>query len=462
MSEDRIHTPEDQDDWLNDAFQHWDAEIPADKWSKLDQSLAASGTDPLAAAFEDWDAGEPSDDWSSLDESLSVESVWNRIDQSILEEHAKDTWLSQAHASWNPQPAADGWPKLNDALSIEQVWTGLNSTLDLPVATRIPFVKLIAATVAMLFAVSGLKDAPVNEPLNGFVSSSSAEIVSNTTTGINETPIRETNGAENQSQAGLRGHDTPQQQLVTDHPEVNNDPGSVLVQNDPSLSVIPVEGISDSTPAELVVADEESSVDPLNRKYLQDDLYTLSVRAYTQKQRSYPWTIQIGTQLSILQEMNQSNFTSTLPKFGVAADLSFRHRVKSVQLIHALGISQYSQDAGKYINGRYATTQQHINTLQLSSSIGYSYRRLTVYGGLLFSKVLNGLESNQSKVTKVYSFRTIELGATAGIDFKIISFPVSGKHISVGAQYQWIPNLSGPSQSFENLHGIRFQTKFSF
>ena len=440
MSEDRLHNASDnRDSWLN-------------------------------ASFEQWDAGVPADNWEELDEALSVEKVWSRIDQSILaDEHAQDSWISESHKSWEPELNTDGWAKLNDAVSIEQVWQELNTTLSIPVSTRVPFVKILAATIAMLFVVGNLNDSPVETTKHA----GQPETIAGITTQHYGQTARPSlaNGAEIENPAD----GTPSQDIagVPSHHVNSNQHTEIALQEvllpaDPSIEQQRQIADQRSVTAPVVLVQQESTdneiagIDPLERKALTNRLYFPVTGNWDYKQRFSPWTFQIGTQLSVLQETDQSRLTSVFPKLGMAADLSFRHRVGPVQLIHALGVSQYSQDAGKYVNGRYRNTEQRINTMQWSSSAGYTYRRLTVYGGVLFSKMLNGLEQNQSKVTKVYNFNSIQLGATGGIDIRIVSFGQSGKHISVGGQYQWIPNLSGKNQSFENIHGIRFQAKFSF
>jgi hypothetical protein len=173
------------------------------------------------------------------------------------------------------------------------------------------------------------------------------------------------------------------------------------------------------------------------------------------------WTIQLGTQLSILSENDQSELTNTLPNFGIAADISFNKYVGNVRFSQSLGFSQYAQSNGKYINGRYLNTNQRLNTVQFTSTVGYDWKRLNVYGGFMFSRLLSGMEENQTKVTNVYTVNSIQLGLTGGIDAKVKQFN-NGSSLSLGAQYQWIPKLESSNVTFENIQGVRFQTKFSF
>lgn len=416
-------------------------------------------------AFEQWDAGVPTDSWDALDEALSVEKVWSRIDASIVAgEHAPGDWIRGSYNAWDPEIEADGWERLNDAISLENVWEELNTSLSAPVATRIPFIKLIAATAAMLFAVSTLNDMPV---VSGPHDAAPA------TAGISKQYIRSSyhgivdsfsNGPE-----AVKNEQAGPQHIVAAVPVISGSDPQELLMPDPSLPAQQAPEIVPGAPeTQAAASSEEADNEPfsevylLERKPLNNPVALLMAGNWKRTERLSPWALQVGTQLSILEETDQSRLTTTLPKFGMAADLSFRHRTGPVQLIHALGMSQYSQGSGKYVNGRYRNTEQRLNTLQWSSAAGYNYRRFTVYGGVLFSRVLNGLEQNQSKVTKVYEFSSIQLGATGGIDMRILSFPHSGKAISVGIQYQWIPSPEGKSQSFENIQGIRLQGKFSF
>ena len=423
---------ESRDSWLNDAFRQWDAGVPADKWEELD-------------------------------ESLSIEKVSSRLSQSVAEhERAQDAWISESHNAWQPEMQSDGWARLNDSVSLEHVWKGLSSELNSPVSTRIPFIKLIAATVAMLFVAGKIADGPV------YNSSPELQVQLGTIEGPADHAVTgtsvypETTYTADNYKATVPAAPVSQQRNATaDH--VQRDLLTVNVPDQRQQHLKTDTEEPSANPEEQLSEETMTVVDPLAGKAMENPVNPLITENYGKRPvRFSPWTVQVGTQLSILQETGQSRFTSVLPKFGVAADVSFRHRIGRVELIHALGVSQYSQGAGKYVNGRYRTTEQHINTLQWSSSLGYNYGRFTAYGGVLFSKMLNGLEQNQSKVTKVYDFSAIEIGATAGIDCRVVTFPNSGRNISLGAQYQWIPNLQGKEQAFENIQGVRIQAKFSF
>ena len=425
----------------------------------------------LNSSFDKWDAGEPSGAlWEQIEESVAVDAVWERVSETLKqEEHAPDQWIVASHENWNPGEAHDGWSKLNDAISLEQVWTGLNQSLNQPVATRVPIWKLVAASVTAIFLSGHFSDAPAirheiqHSTVLAFVqpqeqtttTTGTADFTKGSLTVDDQSLVNDPNNNEPVN--------TNQQRFQAQNPENGTELVQQPIQISPNPEVIP----SPNTPHEEVKADDIlADLGNPNLTVLPSDWQlnpdVVGPRKFEIKPPFHHWTVQVGAQLSILQERNQALLTSTFPKLGLAADLSYRHRLGPVQFIHAIGMSQYSQSAGKYINGRYATTNQRVNALQFSSSIGYNYKRFTVYGGVLVSKALNGLEVNNTAITQVYNFDQIQVGFTSGIDFRIASFPNSGKHISIGSQYQWLPSYSGSKASFENIQGIRFQTKFSF
>ncbi len=473
MSEERRHTG-DQDEFMRDAFNNWDAGEPADQWKELDESLSLDSVwsridqtmvdqtntvdNELRSAFDTWEPEMEADGWNRLDHAIPDAS------------NTMDSELRASYDSWQPAAANDGWNKLNDALSIEQVWVQLQQTLELPVTTRIPFAKLIAATIAMLFMITSLYDTPV--PVQEQRSSEIALLEGSKSSGRTAAPdnVDQTTGQDRTTNDLLaeQPFNEPRQQTDVQLPSDEQQIGTQqqdLVNNEGSRSSDEQsQQTTDNTNVEPDAAsDILATVDPLDVKGLNTSIQPLAEQHFRVIPRFSPWTIQVGTQLSSLREADQSRLTSFRPRFGMAADISFRHRLGPVQLIHAFGMSQYSQDVGKYNNGRYTNMRQHINSIQLSSSVGYSYRRYTVYGGLLFSNVLNGLEQNQyNAVTNVYNFKAIQLGLTTGVDVRLLTLPSIGKQISLGVQYQWIPNLEGPTAAFDHIHGIRIQTKFSF
>lgn len=417
-------------------------------------------------SFQEWDAGESSDIWPDLDESLSLDAVWNRVDVSLTET-ATDEWLRESHDEWLPVMENDQWNRLNDSLSLENVWTGLNQSLNQPVTTRIPYWKLIAASLVAVFCTQYFNDAPASrESFVSHTQSSGILAEKDKTSGVDKTNGSHGNATNSFGHSGTSDDET---ELIVNN-EFNELPvqnqviaPDELVQKPEQQQEYPVEQITVNPETnESDMTDVTEEIDPLEMRKWKAPEEFLTPRDFIVVRPYHHWTLQMGTQLSVLKERDQAAFTSTLPRFGMAADLSYRHRVGPVQLIHAVGMSQYEQVAGKYINGRYSNTDQQVNALQFSSSVGYTSGKFTYYGGLLFSKMLTGLEQNNNTITKVYNFNRLQTGFTGGIDYRLVSFPNSGKHISIGAQYQLLPSYKGEKTTFENIHGIRFQAKFSF
>lgn len=436
MSNEKQHTPDEQSgDWLK---RSWDT----------------------------WDAGSPSNTvWEELEASVVSETLWKRVNASLeAEEHSADNWIVTSHEHWEPANQTDVWERLNESISLEQVWQGLDHSLNQH-AHRPSYWKVAVASIVALLISTHFMDSPVQE-------TSTATVQSSLSVG-STTPATAQNGQ--QSSDVLPDDLQPNGAVVAvtpapnqhdenrDIPQKNTPVRSLLASNRSLLSV----GRKDWSALTASEKEDQS----LPSLVFRTDVFPSSwsnlnaALAVHNGERPMPfnhWTAQVGAQLSILHERDQALLTSTLPRFGLAADMSYRHKVGPFQLIHSIGVSQYSQSSGKYVNGRHLITNQQVNAAQFHSSVGYTYKRFTIYGGLLVSKMLNGLEQNENTVTKVYDFGRLQAGLTAGIDVRILTFPRSGNQLSFGSQYQWIPSAGGAKSSFENIQGLRFQTKFSF
>ena len=107
----------------------------------------------LQKSFDNWEAGKPSADlWENLEADLAVSAVWDRLDESLeLEGSPADKGLVDSYENWSPSSSGDGWSRLEEQLSRERVWTRLNTTLNYPVTTRIPWLKMAAASLVFVF-----------------------------------------------------------------------------------------------------------------------------------------------------------------------------------------------------------------------------------------------------------------------------------------------------------------------
>lgn len=427
--------------------------------------------DWLKSSWDTWDAGAPSESvWEELEASVVSESVWSRVHASLeAEEHLADSWIVDSHNQWEPSGSSDVWERLNESISLERVWRGLDQSLNQPAAPRRSYWKLAVASIAALLISTHFTDTPVGN----------SSVTEEQLTALSVEAVSPSQSAPRENHSITPSQDLQHQPngvFVAANPEQRQLPENQFVQP----SNVPVRNLQtanrslisiDTKNWNLVTVAVQEEDQSLPSLVYRTDVFPSSwsnlnaALAIHNGEHPMPfnhWTAQVGAQLSILQERNQELLTSTLPRFGLAADLSYRHKVGPFQLIHSLGVSQYSQAAGKYVNGRHLITNQQVNAAQLHSTVGYTYKRFTLYGGLLVSKMLNGLEQNDNTVTKVYDFGRLQAGLTAGIDVRILTFPRSGNQLSFGSQYQWIPSSGGSKSSFENIQGLRFQTKFSF
>lgn len=426
----------------------------------------------LKRSWDDWDAGVPSDTvWEEIEASVVSEKLWNRVNASLeAEEHIPDSWMVASHQAWEPSSSTDVWERLNESISLEQVWQGLDQSLNRRAVVRPSYWKLAVASVVALLVSTHFTDTPVR-----VTETSDAAFVSRMST---STPLTVSPGESTTNTTSLPEVTNPYPVQVANNPDLQPQvptrydglPQPIGSGNRTLLSAkYSLLSSGRKTPVAFVAsAREDNSLPGLSFRTLDfpnswNNLNaSLAVHTGERPMAYNHWTAQVGAQLSILQERDQELLTSTLPRFGLAADMSYRHKVGPFQLIHSIGVSQYSQTSGKYVNGRHLITSQQVNAAQFHSTIGYTYKRFTLYGGLLVSKMLNGLEQNENTVTKVYDFGKAQAGLTAGLDVRLFTFPRSGNQLSFGSQYQWIPSSGGVKSSFENIHGLRFQTKFSF
>lgn len=435
-------------------------------------------------SYEAWEVNDTPDIWEKLDESIALESIWEKLETTSipLAEKEQDAWISEAHESWQPElPTTDGWAKLDESLSIENVWNGLNETLKQPILAHSSIWKGIAATIIGILLLGSLNDGAIDSQFNNEQEGSTAfvpeesDVVEKNKLNVSKPTPSNTIQSENIKLSSVNNSAINLASITKSANTLTSSTPSVPVENrifdsitnqsiEPeSISTTLIESILLLTPNQREQFTTDESLDLLSRKeILVNEKALLPLAKYIPKTPFHHWTVQIGTQASLLEERERSLLTTNMPRFGLAADLSYRHRIGAFQLIHAAGFSQYAQDAGKYINGRYSNTQQRLNSLQLTNSLGYNFGRTTVYGGVIFSKLLSGLEEKQNKITKVYDNSTIDWGFTGGLDMRIISFPKSGKHISIGAQYQFIRNFNSPKRTFNHLQAARLQLKFSF
>lgn len=455
----------------------------------------------LHKSYQNWDAGTPSPDlWEDLEADLAVSAVWDRLDETLeLNGSPADKTLVESYDNWAPNTSGDGWTKLEEQLSRERVWNRLNTTLNYPVTTRIPWMKMAAASVLFVFLsfytdyyFVGI-DREENLPFSGLngtktnaASEKESELANNNaveTPGVQaEKAVLAENVIVKDNQIGNRQNkksiETPNRQntefqknLALKNDELQADSKNQTVNVNGTTQV----GTNNSNNTASIGSIEKSAVN-LNDLAQLDELGTKAIDFETRDVASKigdftfiplkspfkpRFSLQVGGQFSFINEKNRSAFSSSLPSMGVAADFQYHYYIRNIRLTQDLGFSQYAQSNGTYINGRYTNLNQRLNTIFLMSSIGYTYRGATVYAGISVNRLLSGYEANRSTITNVYNSKKLQVGATAGIDYHLAPFK-NKTALGIGMQYQFVSKLKSGNADFNDIQGVKLQIKYSF
>lgn len=465
MAEDTFHSnSKDPFSDLNQAFQAWDGGEPSSAvWEKLEESIVLEST------------------WSKLEESLTEESVWNRLnnslDQEFQKEHRLDEQLQESFESWDVQSSTDGWLKLNDELAKERVWLRLLASLNRPILVRVPFLKMTAATV--LFMLLAFHTDYSSDSLSslrwlnqGIVSQEPSESISTKQSLAANADSESSHGsiepAFNNQKFVKSNKSYPYQFGEMQYAGQEN--GSIPTRiSDKSVVTggtheLPVPGTQPKLQMDGHLSNQDFMFDSLEPRELLSEYKDVAHFDKPKSMRFYlkpRWSIGVGSQFSIINEKNRSALTSAMPQFGWAGDLASHLYFGQFRWTNGLGFAQYSQGNGRYMNGRYETTNQRLNTAYFMSTGGYVYKGFSVYGGFTINKLLNGYEQNNRVMTNVYNSKNIQLGGIAGIDYNLKPFR-NKSCIGFNMQYQFVPQLKSSNQLFNDIHGIRFQIKFSF
>jgi len=445
---------------LNKAFDEWNAGTPSDSlWNKLNESISAEKVG-ITQAFDKWDAGSPSDSlWSKLDESIATEKVWSKLDDT-LKAHGSDpdAWLVAAHNEWSTGTNLDGWNKLNEELSRERVWKRLEHTLSIPVSLDIPWFKIVASLLFFIFMSYYMSDGSFTGAQQ-LVSSDTVTTQPQQTTPVSTDVQPAVNTATNGAQVVVANdlNQLAQNNPLSNIQNVPQDNNS----NDLRNNVVENNNTNQQTSNNPDTSTDDVTDALLGRKDLPFGTGTVLPGLPDWPVTKHPsWTLSVGTQLSILTEENRSVYTNSLPKFGVAADFAYNKNFGRLRLTEGIGFSQFSQANGKYINGRYQNTQQQLSAVQLNTTLGYQFNRVTLNGGLVFTRLINGTEQQQNTIVNVYNVSKIQPGLTAGIEYNLRP-NTKYLQIAIGAQYQWVPQVATANVVFNDIQGLRLQTKIS-
>lgn len=460
------------------------------------------GFKSLHKSYQNWDAGTPSSDlWEDLEADLAVSAVWDRLDETLeLNGSPADKTLVESYDNWAPNTSGDGWTKLEEQLSRERVWNRLNTTLNYPVTTRIPWMKMAAASVLFVFLSfytdyyfvgtdrkENLPVSGVNGSKTNAASEKENELANNTAEVVGvegEKAVLAENVVVQDNQIGNR-----QNKTVRETPNANGQNTDLQknlalkndgLQTDPKNQAVNVNGTTqvgtnNNNNTASIGSTEKSAVN-LNDLAQLDELGTKAIDFETRDVASKigdftfiplkspfkpRFSLQVGGQFSFINEKNRSAFSSSLPSMGVAADFQYHYYIRNIRLTQNLGFSQYAQSNGTYINGRYTNLNQRLNTIFLMSSIGYTYRGATVYAGISVNRLLSGYEANRSTITNVYNSKKLQVGATAGIDYHLAPFK-NKTALGLGVQYQFVSKLKSGNADFNDIQGVKLQIKYSF
>ncbi|MNU71997.1 hypothetical protein D3C71_614440 [compost metagenome] len=442
----------------------------------------------LHKSYQNWDAGTPSSDlWEDLEADLAVSAVWDRLDETLeLNGSPADKTLADSYENWAPNTSGDGWTKLEEQLSRERVWNRLNTTLSYPVTTRIPWMKMAAASVLFVFlsfytdyfTSSNRKESIVG--ISGLQTVSTpekeTELVNNTVENAGlegEKAVLAENGIAKENQIGKRQNkelfETPNKQntefqrnLALKNDGLQPNPKNVGIDGTTQNSANNNTGLTDKSSNSL---NDLAQLDELGTKEIAFETRDASIGDFTFIPLKAPFkprfSLQFGGQFSFINEKNRSAFSSSLPSMGIAADFQYHYYLGNIRLTQDLGFSQYAQSNGSYINGRYTSLDQRLNTIFLMSSVGYTYRGATVYAGVSVNRLLSGYEANRSTITNVYNSNKFQIGATAGIDYHLMPFK-NKTALGVGVQYQFVSKLKSGNADFSDIQGVKLQIKYSF
>jgi len=445
----------------------------------------------LQKSFGNWDAGMPSSDvWENLEADLAVSAVWDRLDETLeANGSSADKPLVEAYENWSPNNSGDGWSKLEEQLSRERVWTRLNTTLSYPITTSIPWMKMAAASLIFVFVAfytdrytvadstqkslfafnTSVNGADSETPDDRQIAQSDKAENTASTEGTNLVATNEVvNGTSEQKT-------NAQKQLALGNP--NGQTNEKGVENNNTLNANQnlaqnntVQPNELQNNAALTSKEETNSnlndlanLDELGRKEISVQPGVIGDFEFLPYKSPFKprFSALVGGQFAFINEKDRSAFSSSIPSMGLAADFQYHLYSGKFRFTQDLGFSQYAQSNGSYVNGRYMNSNQKLNTIYLMSAIGYTFKGVTVYGGISVNRLLNGYEESRTTITNVYNSKKLQVGATAGIDYHFTPFR-NKTALGLGMQYQFVSRLKSENAVFNDIQGVKLQIKYSF
>lgn len=477
MSKEEFHNESTAQN-LQQGFEQWDAGAPDDRlWNKLNDSLDTEFTvnhqpsehaQSLSAAFEDWSLGTPDDAvWTKINDDLSVDQVWNRLEDSLGAPVVTnpDQWLKDSYDNWSTGTNHDGWSKLDEALSRERVWGRLNVSLNRPIALGKTWWKYAASLTAFFFLSFWMNDGAMNGT-SSFVAENEIQRPTTPTNGgqsvtsENTTPTTIADGTITGGQT--QQTQGQQEKKRIDTPNNRQDQQQHLAQQTNGNKEQHTSTVSDlNNTAQAVVSYDLADLN--SKGFPEMTCGELGRYSFDLPKPGFvSWTFSAGTQLSIVNENNRSALSSSMPRFGIAADLGFnRHFNRHWGFSQSFGYAEFSQTNGKYVKGRYLNSLQRMSTVQATSSVFYSLNHFDFNAGLVFTRVLNGAEQENNTIINIYNTSSVQAGISCGLSY---TFSPRRDRIryGLGAQYQWIPQINAGNAVFDDVQGMKLQAKISF
>ena len=403
--------------------------------------------DILQQSMNDWDAGMPQDGWDKLESDLRFEQQWQRLDQSLDEAHDLNL-MEESFQEWSAGNHMDGWSRIEEELSRERVWNKLHVSLDHVESNSIPWLKYIASCAAAVLISFFL---PVQELDNKESHSAKVEVqLVNGDVKPNQTNLAN-QGQVLTEHPAKRDYVNPIQPVIAD--EVRNQQNNSLLAVNHAAHVLHLDSPRSIGNPELLDPKDITAFN-LSMPSERDPLLFPIMKPS-------PFHVRVGTQLAMLNESEGSQFNNFFPRAAWTFDVGYTRRISGIELGATIGVTQFAQESGKYINGRYFNSSQKLNTLQVSATAGKDLGRWTVYGGVQVNKLLFGIEERSNMVTNIYNSNKWNLGATAGVDILLNQFN-NGDHIDLGVQYQYIPQMRSSNAVFKDVQGLKFQLKYAF
>lgn len=420
------------------------------------------GMNSLQNSFHEWDGGEPTPElWDDLEAELSLQHVWSSLSDVLENDHnMSDNSIFSAYENWSPNFTADGWSKLDEQLSRERVWTRLSQTLNFPIHTAAPWIKMAAASILFMLLAFYTDYVTPSTELSSQQTSSLLLIKQDVTSpkmDLSENLVQQTAELTKSYKPAI---ELPINTIAVERTLIDNQSKVLVAQEQPGLEHA-------TTQKETRFADLSfDEIPTLDSKLADFEVTQWELGDFTlipqDKSNFKPrFSVQIGGQFAFINENRREQFASSLPSMGIAADLQYHAYFKQIRFTQNIGFSQYVQSNGNYVNGKFMSTYQRLNTLYLSSAVGFRYQNLTLFGGVSMNHLLNGYESNSRYITNVYQSNKIQLGAIAGLDYHFSPFK-NKTAMGVGVQYQWVSKIKSGNTLFNDIQGVKLQIKYSF